>query len=1217
MLKRKKKVIAKVMATTMLATTIATTFGIEANADSISPRTAVSSSKISGSDRYKTAVEISKNYSSSSKHAVIVNGQKGIVDALTATPYASLKNAPILMTQNNKLNADTKAELTRRGIKTVDIVGGVNSVNDSVKSEIQAMGITVNRIAGSSKYDTALEVAKKIDAISDISKIAVANGEVLADAVSVAAPAAQNEMPIILAHPTKGLDDKTKSYINGEGVNTSYVIGGTNSVSNTTQNSLPGTKKRLEGSGRQDTNAAVVKEFYTSSSYDNVYVTKSGQVNTQDEIADALAVGVLAAKEQDPVMIVGKSLANSQANLLADKSFTKVTEIGNGIPTASMESIKNTQNTVKEVTTVSALNSALESAKDGDTINFKPSSTVTENVKLSTNKNVTVNLDGTHSKLVTVDMANAILNINGNISEKVSVDAIKTLKVKSGVTVKHLEIKSGAKNASVTNSGTVTTFDVLATGVKISGSGNITTLNPYNDTNFDNVTGNIGNIDASKSVSQVTVQNGKELVIRFSKSVDPQTVLNGDKLKDSNIVITKIGTAQTITGAEAKAELDDSRRTLTITPKATEYFDGNYGLEVRNVTSNSVELDTYNTTFFANDTVAPQISTIEFNQNTNKFEINLSEPVDSLDGLVLRINDKSIPVGAETAGASTAVLDSSKKKITIIRTDSIAELGKTANIYIARIKDAAGNIMQAYSSSVSVSKSDLNIESVSALANDKIRVKFNKALSADSDGKITGGSDRGIVVNKSNDSNTNKIDYIKSIAKTSSSVDDTGRTYDITLNDVLGSNSSQSLKVVVSKDAYKDKTGLTIGAVTKDVTINKDTTKPKVNSTMLNTSSDAIEVTFSEAILKPTVDNTKIKLMKNTLPVAISSVEVENDKTLVIKCSSETASGKLNAGNYQVYFKDGSIQDLSGNDIVAVNTSIVEVTETSTPSKPEELKVYAKGEDLTGNATVVSGYKLDENEFLVVAPKDRKFDTNMFGSGKKPNEHFKIDINNKLTTLPENTEISFVDADYDEIKVSLPEDYVKETGTYTLEVSGLILEKDGDESTETKLYDRSIHLVDNSAPNLQSVKLETVKNSSNTVLRYELKLLFDDIVQLSDNSGTGLDYDAKHDNNIGALLPSLEIKTGNNVYDKSLAYECEYQIKTSNKKEVIVVIDPSKVNDNTSWNNTLGSSYTTTLAITNELDLIRDTDSIEKDGSKLKAKKVNPITIYKISIIEK
>ena len=80
-------------------------------------------------------MEISKQLKpSTSNHAVIVNGQKGIVDALTATPYASLKDAPILMTQNNKLNVDTKAELKRLKVKTVDIVGGTASVSDRCKS---------------------------------------------------------------------------------------------------------------------------------------------------------------------------------------------------------------------------------------------------------------------------------------------------------------------------------------------------------------------------------------------------------------------------------------------------------------------------------------------------------------------------------------------------------------------------------------------------------------------------------------------------------------------------------------------------------------------------------------------------------------------------------------------------------------------------------------------------------------------------------------------------------------------------------------------------------------------------------------------------------------------------------------------------------------------------------------------------------------------------
>ena len=94
MLKRKKQIIAKVMATTMLASTLATTFTSTVNA--AEPRATVSETTIAGGDRYKTAVEISKNYTSTSNHAIIVNSEKGIVDALTATPYASLKKAPIL-----------------------------------------------------------------------------------------------------------------------------------------------------------------------------------------------------------------------------------------------------------------------------------------------------------------------------------------------------------------------------------------------------------------------------------------------------------------------------------------------------------------------------------------------------------------------------------------------------------------------------------------------------------------------------------------------------------------------------------------------------------------------------------------------------------------------------------------------------------------------------------------------------------------------------------------------------------------------------------------------------------------------------------------------------------------------------------------------------------------------------------------------------------------
>ena len=342
MLKRKKKIIAKVMATTMLATTLATTLPISASA--LEPRSAaVSSNILAGDDRYETAVRVSENGWSSATNAVIINGDKGLVDALTATPYASLKDAPILITQKDKLTATTKARLTKLGVKNVSIVGGEAVVSKGVENELKAMGIAVTRIKGDDRYLTAVAVANEMHKISSVSKVAVVNGATgLPDAVSIAAPAADNKMPILLSDPKNGIN-ASKAFMNGKSIYRSYVVGQTDSVSDSVMNSLPGTKTRLGGDDRHDTNAKVIREFYTQKELDNIYVAKSGYVKNNEELVDALAVGVLAAKNDDPVVIVGKSLANSQNTLLREKSFTKITQVGDGIPAASIEGIKDTQ----------------------------------------------------------------------------------------------------------------------------------------------------------------------------------------------------------------------------------------------------------------------------------------------------------------------------------------------------------------------------------------------------------------------------------------------------------------------------------------------------------------------------------------------------------------------------------------------------------------------------------------------------------------------------------------------------------------------------------------------------------------------------------------------------------------------------------------------------------------------------------------------------------
>lgn len=332
MLKR-KKTLSKLLATTM----VLTSFTVNASAAE------VNTSTIGGNDRYETAIKISENGWSSSDRAVLINGEKGLVDALTATPYAYAKNAPILITAQGKLTTSTKNRLSAMNVKNVDIVGGVNSVSNQVVNELKNMGITVNRISGASRYDTSLAVAKEVDKIQDVSEIAVVNGDKgIPDAVSVAAPAASKKMPILLAE-NGGLNSASKDFVNGESVSKSYVIGSSNSVSDSVMNSLPGTKTRLGGADRHDTNAAVIKEFYTASSLSNVYVAKSGYVKNNDEIVDALAAGVLAAKNGNPVVLVGKSINSSQQTLLAGKKFTKLTQIGMGVPANSVNQIKATQ----------------------------------------------------------------------------------------------------------------------------------------------------------------------------------------------------------------------------------------------------------------------------------------------------------------------------------------------------------------------------------------------------------------------------------------------------------------------------------------------------------------------------------------------------------------------------------------------------------------------------------------------------------------------------------------------------------------------------------------------------------------------------------------------------------------------------------------------------------------------------------------------------------
>ncbi|WP_343102036.1 cell wall-binding repeat-containing protein [Romboutsia sp. MSSM.1001216sp_RTP31141st1_G3_RTP31141_220114] len=286
--------------------------------------------EIVGSDRYNTANKISDKWTRADN--VVIANSDSIVDAMTASPFAYAKNAPVLLSSKSSLTPETKASIARLQAKTVYIIGGENSLDKNLEKEIRDMGVNVVRIAGKDRFETSLKIAKEVDNISDVSQVAVVNGQKgLPDAISISSPSAINNMPIILSN-NAGDIPQGKDFIKSEDLSKAYVIGGNGTVSEKLKNEVsdlinnkPVT--RLGGKDRTETNTIVLNEFYKSGALNNLFVVKDG-AKREIDLIDSLSVSSLAAKEKSPIMIVGDNLTPEQTTFVKKKTFDKLTRVG-------------------------------------------------------------------------------------------------------------------------------------------------------------------------------------------------------------------------------------------------------------------------------------------------------------------------------------------------------------------------------------------------------------------------------------------------------------------------------------------------------------------------------------------------------------------------------------------------------------------------------------------------------------------------------------------------------------------------------------------------------------------------------------------------------------------------------------------------------------------------------------------------------------------------
>ncbi|HBF8754537.1 cell wall-binding protein Cwp10 [Clostridioides difficile] len=299
--------------------------------------------KLKGTDRFETAIKISQSGWTKSDTVVIVNGEdKSMVDGLTATPLASVKNSPILLSSNEKLPQKTVEELKRLNPSKVIVIGGNNSMPNSVVEAIKAVNskISVQRIGGDTRYQTSINIAKEIDKTNNVSKLYIGAGNGEADSLSIASLAGKEKTPIVLTQKD-GVDNEAEQFIKSNKVSNIYFIGGVEKISNKAIEQVGKiankdiSNNRVAGQTRQETNAKVIDKFYSQSKLDGVVVAN------QDKLIDALAVGPLAAKNNSPVILATNTLDKSQESSLKGKNSSKLFEVGGGIASSIIDKIKS------------------------------------------------------------------------------------------------------------------------------------------------------------------------------------------------------------------------------------------------------------------------------------------------------------------------------------------------------------------------------------------------------------------------------------------------------------------------------------------------------------------------------------------------------------------------------------------------------------------------------------------------------------------------------------------------------------------------------------------------------------------------------------------------------------------------------------------------------------------------------------------------------------
>ena len=183
-------------------------------------------SRIAGETRYDTCQKI---FSQAKKKSLVLASGEIFPDALATSSI--LDQAGLLLTRSGQLPSEAQAAIKDLNHDNFLIVGGENSVQESLATSIsnQYQYASHTRISGNNRYETSAKIGERLVS----STVILASGENFPDALAASTLAQKIDSPILLVSKDK-IDQSVIDYFKKHNIKKALVVGGQLSISDKT-----------------------------------------------------------------------------------------------------------------------------------------------------------------------------------------------------------------------------------------------------------------------------------------------------------------------------------------------------------------------------------------------------------------------------------------------------------------------------------------------------------------------------------------------------------------------------------------------------------------------------------------------------------------------------------------------------------------------------------------------------------------------------------------------------------------------------------------------------------------------------------------------------------------------------------------------------------------------------------------------------------------------